>query len=129
MEIYTSYMANWRHFGNCVPISVMRYTPKYFEGNSLRILAPPEKVFLDYRNKKITFSEYSRLYYDFLVNYGFQNIMNAISNISHGRDVVLLCTCKNILKCHRLILASFIEENSTLKVNELPNSNDGTYRV
>lgn len=129
MEIYTSYMANWRHFANCIPVSIMAFTPKYFDGVTIPTLAPSQKLLTDYKNKKITFSEYSNLYYAYLERYGSQNVMRDICEISKGKDIVLLCTCKNLLKCHRLVLADFIEKNSNVKVRELPNSNTGIYKV
>lgn len=129
MNIYTSYMANWRYFGECVPISIMAFTPKYFDGAVLSEAAPPKSLLSKYKQNEISLQEFQDEYRENLERVGYNLLISKILSMSQGKNVVLVCTCKNMLYCHRLVLAKFIEEYSGMKVQELPNSKNGIYQV
>lgn len=129
MIIHTSYMANWRNFGDLVPISVMAYTPIYFNGYVCNALAPSKKLFDSYKNGKLSFDDYISLYTSELYSKDPDKLLKKLGDIAGTKSVVLVCTCKDYSKCHRSVIAEYFSDHFKYEVAELPNKKDGTYSV
>ena len=127
MIFTTSYMANWRHFGDYIPVSIMAHTPSYFTGRTLKQLAPKEDLLHAYKHGKISFEEYELEYRSQLYSLGVEGIIEEALHSIGNHNLVLVCTCKDREKCHRSILADFLEEETGLPVLELPNTDTGLY--
>lgn len=127
MMIHTSYMANWRNFGDFVPVSVMAYTPTYFKGHVCNAFAPSKELFDSYRNGELSFDDYISLYTSELYSKDPDKLLRKLEDIAGYKSVVLVCTCKDYSKCHRSVIAEYLSNNFKYEVNELPNRKDGTY--
>ena len=61
MNIATSYIANFKKYNGRVPICIMRWKLKYFNGIYYYSLAPSWKLLFDYKHNNITFEKISVL--------------------------------------------------------------------
>ncbi len=92
------------------------YVP-YYNGNNLAMIlgnryeyhtefAPAPDILADYKDKKISWAEYEKLYRELLQKRDpLQNC-----NISKLDRICLLCTEKSALQCHRRLAAEYIAE-------------------
>lgn len=112
MKIYTSYFANLKNIpSDIIPISIARKTPPWFDGLSIKLLAPDEHTLLKYNydgNHDRYIKEYSEevlklLYAPKLVHY--------FEVKSGGKDVVLLCYESPEKFCHRHLLSDWLNKN------------------
>ncbi len=115
MKIYTSYFANSRAFSKegVMPISIARYSPKWFQGPRYLAVAPTSYML----SNACGHEEYVRKYKDMLSKLNPQEIINAVSAISQGRDVALCCYEKPGEFCHRHLLSEWLRNNG-YDVNE-----------
>jgi hypothetical protein len=61
--IYTSYFAKIRKFPNTlVPVSIARFNPNWYSGQSYPKLAPSRTLLTDYKNGKVSEIKYREIY-------------------------------------------------------------------
>ena len=112
MTIVTSYMANYRKYGNHISICIMRWKPKYFNGIHFPLLAPSSENLSTYKYGEMSFDTF----YDEMVK---QLELLDSNKVFHGNDIVLLCTCKDYKHCHRKIVADWLSKELSIKIKEL----------
>ena len=111
MKIYTSYFANWRKFPEgAIPIAVCRGVPRGFKGAVCQTLAPNWETVQGMKN------EYSRdffamKYCEYLKKLNKSEILQELTELCGGRDVVLLCYEKPMDFCHRHLIATWLGLN------------------
>lgn len=120
MVIYTSYMGNWRNFDDKITVSVMASTPGYYKGKFFSLLAPPINLFQAYKYNIINKEQYFTSYRQYLESLDFNYIYRTLFNFSSGKDIVLLCVCKDETSCHRNVLAKYLSSHLNYTVQELP---------
>lgn len=115
MKIYTSYFANSRALGkeNIMPISIARYSPKWFYGPRYTDVAPTGYML----SSVCSHEEYLRKYDEILKKLNPQNVIAAIERIAQGKDVALCCYEKPGEFCHRHLLSEWLRKNG-YDVNE-----------
>ena len=112
MKIYTSYFANLKNLPpDIFPISIARKTPPWFDGLSIKLLAPDDHTLLKYKydgNKE----RYAKEYTDEVLKYLYAPKLVQILNVrSGGRDVVLLCYESPEKFCHRHLVSDWLNRN------------------
>lgn len=117
MIIKTSYLGNYRNYTEYTPICIMRWMPHYFTGYSLTELSPSSSLLSSYKNRLITFKEFSLEMENQLNNLSIEDTLYKIQCC--GDKVVLVCTCKNYEICHRKIVADWINKQAKIIVSEI----------
>lgn len=121
MKIYTSYFANISKLkeNDITPISIALYNPSWYKGYSLGCLAPSEFILKDQKEHKND-ELYEKRYREFIepIFYNRDALLNAIENLSDGKDVALCCYEKPDDFCHRHIVASLFKEKFDIDVEE-----------
>lgn len=117
MEIYTSYYGNLKKLkkDGIIPVGISVFLPKYFNGYSLKYLAPTAKML--HMGEK----EYTPLYFQILEKVSIGKLREDIMRISNqegGKDVALLCYEKPGDFCHRRIFADWMKEKTGYDIKE-----------
>lgn len=109
MKIFTSYFANSRAFGKegVIGISIARYSPKWFSGPRLTIVAPTSFML----SGACSHDEYLKKYDEILSRLDPKQIVAMIDSISRGKDVALCCYEKPGDFCHRHLLSEWFRKN------------------
>lgn len=112
MKIYTSYFANLKNIPpDIIPISIARSTPHWFDGLSIKILAPDEHIRARYNfdgNKDRYVKEYNDEVLTFLYA---PRLVQYLEVRSGGKDVVLLCYESSDKFCHRHLVSQWLNRN------------------
>lgn len=116
MKLYTSYFGNLRRLqeNGIVPISIARWSPKWFEGIEFKYVAPPAEILRD----DITQEEYIRRYEQMLSRVSPSAVLNWLSSASGGKDVALLCYEKPGDFCHRHLFAKWLRDRTGVQIEE-----------
>lgn len=116
MKIYTSYFGNIRKIvgAGLTPISVARWTPRFFNGARLSNVAPTKYMLSD----DCSHEEYLRLYDEILRGLDLNLLIAQLRQLSAGRDVALCCYEKPGDFCHRHLLAKWITDKTGIEVKE-----------
>jgi hypothetical protein len=120
MRIYTSYYANLRNIPeDIVPISISLKPPEWYKGLEYKKLAPTEAIhneWLRNHNYLIYTSRYIKEVLKFL---DIDNVIHDLSNLSGGKDVVLVCYEAPDKFCHRKPVADWliIKDNHVIEFN------------
>ena len=110
MKIYTSYFAKLRKIPeSIVPISISLYPPKGYSGEEYKKLAPTSQILRAWKNNPDELV-YSAAFYEMLNQYSPDEIYNNLSELSYGRDCVLLCFEKTGSFCHRHLVAKWLTD-------------------
>ena len=72
------------------------------------ILAPTQNILNDYKQKKITWEDYYKLYNNLLDN---RDLFGIIEIIKQYNSICLLCSEPTYEHCHRSICAEYIKNN------------------
>ena len=123
MEIYTGYIANIKKYKSrgLHPIFICRYPPaKWNESiepmiNWLPQLAPSKSLLSKVKYKGMSFEEYSEEYIKELYQGGrfpAEKWVKSLDNLQMKvrNDLILCCYEADPLKCHRSVLADFLNE-------------------
>lgn len=116
MKIYTSYFSNAKKLAmaGIKIIGIAQYPPKWFNGVSLRILAPSPSIL-----HEESFEVYKQRFDEEIIGkLNAREIMAQIEQISKGRDVALCCYEKDRNGCHRKIVGDWITRETGIKVEE-----------
>jgi len=110
MKIYTSYYANYRNFGDLVPVAISIWPPSGFVGKKFQLIAPTREMLLDYKRTGDE-EQYKKLYwYDVLRQYNPDDLAAELNKLTGGKDCVLLCFEKTGF-CHRHLFATWMNKN------------------
>jgi len=105
--IYTSYFANIKKLPpHLKTISISRFPPKWYEGESDLLLAPSKELLLGIKDGNISEEEYTKEYLDYL------NTLNPKEIEEKYKDSILLCYEKTGDFCHRHILTNWLNYNN-----------------
>lgn len=117
MKIYTSYFGNLKRLGaqKIVPIGVALYTPKWYQGPELKVLAPKGYMLA----KDVAEQQYIQMYTSqVLARLNPRAILQLIEQVSGGRDCALLCYEKPGDFCHRRLIAEWLQKTIGIQVDE-----------
>lgn len=117
MKIYTSYFAKAAALrkAGIVPIGIALWPPRFFNGVSMKQVAPRRYML----NDALTDAEYEALYRnDVLRLVDARSFINDLERSSQGMDVALCCFEKPGDFCHRHILAKWLNEQTGIEVSE-----------
>ena len=116
--IYTSYFAMIRNMpDNVIPVGISQYPPSWFNGSSLKEVAPPKELLLGYKKGGVTDEEYDCVYKkEVLYKLNVDAFIDALSflsgveNVATNEDVhvALCCFEKDGDFCHRHLLSDFL---------------------
>ena len=109
MKIFTSYFGNLKALGNAgiMPISIARYSPKWFHGGIYTGVAPTSYML----SGACSHEEYLKKYEEILSKLNASAVVANIQNFSGGRDVALCCYEKPGDFCHRHLLSEWLRKN------------------
>lgn len=110
--IYTSYFAKSRKLTqhNIVQIGIALYPPSWFVGESIKELAPTQKLYNRF-NRGISIGQYEKLFYNQLLKLDKDKILQKIKEIAGDQNSALLCFEKNDKFCHRHIVGEWLGIN------------------
>lgn len=110
MKIYTSYFANLRKIPDyIVPISICRKSPTGYSGLEYKGLAPSFSLLSAWK-KEHNEQAYQKVYKNILKHLNPCAIFDDLSNMSQGKDVVLVCYEHPSKFCHRHLVAGWLNE-------------------
>jgi uncharacterized protein YeaO (DUF488 family) len=116
--ILTSYFANHRNYPkNRRPISISRYSPKWFNGEEAKELAPSAKLLSDYKEELVDDKEYETIYREETLSK-----LNPKEIAKKYTDAILLCYETPDDFCHRQIVSQWLKENG-IESEELKKEN------
>lgn len=118
MKIYTSYFANGKKLkaADVVMIGITLYPPKWFYGTNLWEVAPTKAIF---HAGDLPDEVYNpRFKREVLAKVNPQQFVRQLEQISGGKDVALCCYEKPGDKCHRFLVAEWLESSLGIKVPE-----------
>lgn len=121
MKIYTSYFAREKVLrqNGIVPVSISLKSPKFFEGDEVKDLAPTYSILKIGREGDT--AGYTKKFKALLDNLDKNEViekLKAISEKNGGMDVAICCYEKVTDFCHRHIVADWLNEDTDLKVVE-----------
>ena len=111
MKIYTSYFAKSAQLPkSMVQIAICLYRPKWYKGFHISALAPSAKLLYDYKctHDKVA---YTAQFCSYLETLNADGIVELLSYLSRGLDVVLLCYERPQDFCHRQLVARWLTEH------------------
>lgn len=114
MKIYTSYYGNYKELAkhNIHIIGISRGKPKnIYISKKIQELAPRWEML------KMSDKEYDKHYLKILDNLDPKEIIKKIITLGDGKSVALCCYEKPTDKCHRHMVAKWLNKNSEGKVN------------
>ena len=108
MKIYTSYFGNLKNIPkDIVPISIARYTPKWYKGFRFEKFMPSGELLRGYKTGVYDEEDYYNKYFkDVLKGLDPEKIYRELSTISDDHDIVLLSYEKNSF-CHMRIVSEW----------------------
>ncbi len=110
MKIYTSYFANLRKIpDNIIPISICRKSPKWYNGLEYKGLAPSQSL-LSAWQREPNEKAYREVFNNLLKHLNIQAILFDLSNMSNGKDIVLVCYEHPSKFCHRHLVAKWLND-------------------
>lgn len=125
MRIYTSYFSNGRKLAadNVLMVGIALFPPKWFQGISLKQLAPSYSIFHD---KPFSEEKYTRRFKaEVLSRLDPYWVIETLERIGNGRDVAICCYEKPGDFCHRHIVAEWLMENTGVEVIEFGEGDEG----
>jgi uncharacterized protein YeaO (DUF488 family) len=111
MSIWTSNFAQAGRLPDAVSIS--RGKPKGWSGRTFDLLAPEWLWIKNYQHGVWNWNQYADAYNGLLAELDAANVVAAL-----GENAVMLCFCKPQERCHRFLVADFIERETGLIVPE-----------
>ncbi len=111
-KIFTGYFAKAKEYASqgLTPISIARYSPKWYNGARYIKLAPYPYML------KMGDEEYTRLFNNILFRLNPEEVIKELNQLAGGKSIVLLCYEKYPEFCHRHLVAKWL--NQYLPTNE-----------
>ena len=116
--VYTGYFSRVKKYteADLIPISIARYSPKWWNYDTCSLLAPTSGLLMRYKAGKVNPEEYEREYREYLDNI---NVKAILENLIPGkRNIILCCYEKPGDFCHRHIFADYVFEHFGIKMEE-----------
>lgn len=112
MKIYTGYFAQLKKYQELglTPVSIARWSPKWFSGYVLKDLAPSEDLLNGYKAGKVSIEEYKRQYLQHLETVKWSKVLHRLEEIAPD-GVILCCYEKPNDFCHRHILSEYMRDS------------------
>lgn len=112
MKIYTSYFAKLSKIPeNIIPISIALHPPYWYKGAQYRKLSPTDRILTDWKLAHNESSYISTFCRDVLDHLNPHKVVKELADISHGRDVALLCYERSDSFCHRHLVSEWLCKN------------------
>ena len=120
MKILTSYFAKIPKMDRQIsePISIARFTPKWYIGEKCLELAPSAETLLAYREDGDQ-EKFKSRYLEELRHVNPHEVHRKLKKLGRGKNVVLVCFEKEYFECHRSICAKWLREKLGVSVQEL----------
>ena len=121
VRVFTTYFAKLRKLdNNLVPIAIVRYSPKWYDGKLYQTLVPKAETLLDYKYYSDgDWKKFKREYLEQLERLDPEEVLNDLETMSRGKDVVLVCFEKDNTHCHRSLCAKWLIDNLGICAREL----------
>lgn len=118
MTIYTGYFAKVRKYeeAGLVPISIARWSPKWFQGERCVELSPSDGLLTYYKAGAVSEEDFEEQYIAELDNL---DMLTLLAEIASDKDIVLCCYEKSSDFCHRHILAKYLQDKYGITVTEV----------
>lgn len=121
MDIYTGYFAQLKKYekANLMPVSIARFTPKFYHGVSCDYFSPVSSLLKMYKDGEIDWESYEVAYLSGITTEGVMNNLKYLCDMAKnsGKDgIVLLCYEKG--QCHRHTLAKFANDELDVGITE-----------
>jgi len=109
MIYIASYFDKKAHFGELMSIS--NTEPEGFEvDRKSKTLVPPWEIVDGYKKGRLTWEEYVEAYNKHLSKeWGTTAMPRFLEKFNGDRDITLLCWCRNEERCHRSLVADWLE--------------------
>lgn len=122
MKVYTSYFGNSQKLSKAgvVVIGITLYPPKWFYGPNLREVAPTPAIFAISNQPDEVYNP--RFRREVLARVNPQEFYEKLRQIGHGKDVALCCYEKPDEKCHRFLVAEWLQNSLGIEVTEFGQS-------
>lgn len=117
LQVFTSYVANYRKFGDCTPVCIMRWKPKFYNGAYYQKLSPSAEYLSALKYDNMQFGVFYNNMLSYLNILDPQEVLDELEVF--GDKIVLLCTCKDYFHCHRKIVADWLVGNLGIIVKEI----------
>lgn len=116
IQVYTSYFGNIKALKEhgIIPISIARWLPKWYNGISLKNVAPTPSMLKD----DITRDEYIKRYNELLQKIDANEFLETLKFFSKGQPCALICYEKPNEFCHRHLLAKYLNDKLNLNIEE-----------
>ena len=120
MKILTSYFAKIPKMDRRIsePISIARFTPKWYIGEKCLELAPSAETLLAYKEDG-DWEKFKSRYLEELRHVNPHEVHRKLEKLGRGKNVVLVCFEKEYFECHRSICAKWLKEKLGVSVQEL----------
>lgn len=120
MKILTSYFAKIPKMDRRIsePVSIARFTPKWYIGEKCLELAPSAETLLAYKEDG-DWEKFKSRYLEELRHVNPHEVHRKLKELGRGKNVVLVCFEKDYFKCHRSICAKWLREKLGVSVQEL----------
>ena len=133
-EIATGYFSMTQEYKKAgyVPISIARYTPNKISCGKWISPAPSKELLSDYKNGKVSFTEYDKIYMkelqakDVGLYLELQELVTALKARGFHK-MVLLCYEKNKSECHRSLFEHHMNRKFDLRIHEYGMDPDITF--
>ncbi len=115
--VFTSYFGNQNALrsNEIVPISIARWSPKWFNGATFQELAPLSFIL----KNNLSEEEYIRCYHRYVLDrLDAKFVIEHLKRIGNGKDVAICCYEKPGDFCHRHIAAKWLTEKTGEHVEE-----------
>ena len=124
MNVYSGYFANLKNYDpTIIPISIARWSPRWFTGIKYPKWAPSEELLIGYKNNRISDKEYVELYINQLIhNTDIVSDIFEMFWLAKSHSIVLCCYEHPDKFCHRHI-ALYLLKQYKLSVLNLSNVN------
>lgn len=97
-------------------ILIMRWEPRFLDRSKYNLehmpnLAPSDLLLARYKDKSISFNEFTSMFKQEMLTASFQSALDDIrTDLDEGKDVAIICCEKDPLVCHRNIIANVLSE-------------------
>lgn len=120
MKVYTGYFPKLKSYINegLIPISIARYSPKWYDGDGDSYFAPSPELLSGYKSGEISADKYTEIYLNQLNRDEVYSHIIALKDKYENKSIILLCYEAPDDFCHRHVLAKYIKDNYGVKVEE-----------
>lgn len=119
MKFYTGYFSYVKRYeeAGLLPISIARYSPKWYTGYRVPFFAPSKDLLSRYKNGITSKEEYEKEYMAYL-DQNYEVIKEYFEDASDGCNIVFCCYEKPSDFCHRHLLAKWVTNNLGIEMKE-----------